>query len=172
MIKREEALGPNGRIILKCNSLVDGEMIRALYRASQAGVKVDLIIRGICCLRPGIPGVSENIQVMSIVGRFLEHSRIYYFHNAGEPELYMGSADLMPRNLDRRVEVLFPIEDPDLRRDVVENLLAVSLRDTEKSHILQADGRYVPRRYLIDSDTPLFNSQEWFLNGTPEVITD
>jgi polyphosphate kinase len=172
MIKREEALGPNGRIILKCNSLVDGEMIRALYRASQAGVKIDLIIRGICCLRPGIPGVSENIQVMSIVGRFLEHSRIYYFHNAGEPELYMGSADLMPRNLDRRVEVLFPIEDPDLRRDVVENLLAVSLRDTEKSHILQADGRYVPRRYLIDSDTPLFNSQEWFLNGAPEVIVD
>jgi polyphosphate kinase len=172
MIKREEALGPNGRIILKCNSLVDGEMIRALYRASQAGVKIDLIIRGICCLRPGIPGVSENIQVMSIVGRFLEHSRIYYFHNAGEPELYMGSADLMPRNLDRRVEVLFPIEDPDLRRDLVENLLAVSLRDTEKSHILQADGRYVPRRYLIDSDTPLFNSQEWFLNGPPDVLGD
>ncbi len=168
MIQREEALGPNGRIILKCNSLVDGEMIRALYRASQAGVKIDLIIRGICCLRPGIPGVSDNIQVMSIVGRFLEHSRIYYFHNSGAPELYMGSADLMPRNLDRRVEVLFPIEDPDIRRDVVENILAVSLRDTEKSHILQADGRYVPRRFMVESDTPLFNSQEWFLSGRAE----
>lgn len=170
MIKREEALGSNGRLIFKCNSLVDGEMIRALYRASQAGVKIDLIIRGICCLRPGIPGVSDNIQVMSIVGRFLEHSRIYYFHNGGEPEIYMGSADLMPRNLDRRVEVLFPIEEPDLRRDVVENILAVSLRDTEKSHILQADGRYVPRRYMVESDAPLFSSQEWFLNGPGEMI--
>jgi len=162
-IKREAALGPKGRIIIKCNSLVDGEMIRNLYRASQAGAKVDLIIRGICCLRPGVPGISDNIQVMSIIGRFLEHSRIYYFHNDGNPSLYMGSADLMPRNLDRRVEVLFPISDPDLQRDVVENLLAVSLRDTAKSHILQSDGRYIPRRYLLDGDVPLFDSQAWFL---------
>ncbi|MEZ4517791.1 MAG: polyphosphate kinase 1 [Chloroflexota bacterium] len=172
LIAREEALGPNGRLILKCNSLVDGETIRALYRASQAGVKIDLIIRGICCLRPGIPGVSENIQVMSIIGRFLEHSRIYYFHNNGDPELYMGSADLMPRNLDRRVEVLFPIEDPDLRRDVVENILGVSLRDTAKSHVLQADGRYVPRRYLVEDDKALFSSQDWFLNGQSGVRED
>ncbi|WP_374686448.1 polyphosphate kinase 1 [Promineifilum sp.] len=163
-IKRETALGPKGRIIIKCNSLVDGETIRNLYRASQAGVKVDLIIRGICCLRPGIPGVSDNIQVISIVSRFLEHSRIYYFHNDGDPCLYMGSADLMPRNLDRRVEVLFPISDPDMLRDVVENVLAVCLRDTAKSHILQSDGRYIPRRYLLDGDGPLFDSQRWFLN--------
>jgi len=163
-IKRETALGPKGRIIIKCNSLVDGETIRALYRASQAGAKIDLIVRGICCLRPGIPGVSDNIQVISIVGRFLEHSRLYYFHNDGDPCLYLGSADLMPRNLDRRVEVLFPIDDPDMRRDVVENVLAVCLRDTAKSHILQSDGRYIPRRYLLDGDGPLFDSQAWFLN--------
>ena len=163
LIRRETKLGPKGRIILKCNSLVDGEMIRALYKASQAGVKIDLIIRGICGLRPGIPGVSENIQVMSIVGRFLEHSRIYYFHNEGAPDLYMGSADLMPRNLDRRVEVLFPIEDADMQAHIVENILAVCLRDTAKSHILQSDGRYIPRRYLLDGDGPLFDSQAWFM---------
>ena len=163
LIRRETKLGPKGRIILKCNSLVDGEMIRALYKASQAGVKIDLIIRGICGLRPGIPGVSENIQVMSIVGRFLEHSRIYYFYNEGAPDLYMGSADLMPRNLDRRVEVLFPIEDADMQTHIVENILAVCLRDTAKSHILQSDGRYIPRRYLLDGDGPLFDSQAWFM---------
>jgi polyphosphate kinase len=163
-IQSETALGPKGRIIIKCNSLVDAEMIRNLYQASQAGVKIDLIIRGICCLRPGVKGVSDNIQVMSIVGRFLEHSRIYYFHNDGSPRLYMGSADLMPRNLDRRVEVLFPVEDPDLQSHVVENILAVCLRDTAKSHILQSDGRYIPRRYLLNGDGPLFDSQEWFLS--------
>jgi len=163
LIQRETQLGPKGRIIFKCNSLVDGEIIRNLYKASQAGVKIDLIIRGICGLRPGIPGVSENIQVMSIVGRFLEHSRIYYFHNDGAPALYMGSADLMPRNLDRRVEVLFPIEDADMQTHIVEDILAVCLRDTAKSHILQSDGRYIPRRYLLDGDGPLFDSQAWFL---------
>ena len=162
-IQRETQLGSKGRIIFKCNSLVDGELIRNLYKASQAGVKIDLIVRGICGLRPGIPGVSENIQVMSIVGRFLEHSRIYYFYNDGAPALYMGSADLMPRNLDRRVEVLFPIEDPDMQSHIVENILAVCLRDTAKSHILQSDGRYIPRRYLLDGDGPLFDSQAWFL---------
>jgi polyphosphate kinase len=163
-IRRETDLGSNGRIIIKCNSLVDGDIIRHLYRASQAGVKIDLIIRGICGLRPGIAGVSENIQVMSIVGRFLEHSRIYYFHNDGEPAIYMGSADLMPRNLDRRVEVLFPIEDANLQRKIVENILAVQLRDTAKSHILQSDGEYIPRRYLVGEDEPLFDSQAWFLS--------
>ncbi len=164
MIQRETALGPKGRIIIKCNSLVDGEMIRNLYMASQAGVKIDLIIRGICGLRPGVEGVSENIQVMSIVGRFLEHSRIYYFYNDGAPALYMGSADLMPRNLDRRVEVLFPIEDEAMQRHVVEDILAVCLRDTAKSHILQSDGRYIPRRYLLDGDGAFFDSQKWFLS--------
>lgn len=171
-IRRETALGPNGRIIIKCNSLVDGEIIRNLYKASQAGVKIDLIIRGICGLRPGIKGVSDNIQVMSIVGRFLEHSRIYYFHNEGSPALYMGSADLMPRNLDRRVEVLFPIEDAAMQSHIMENVLAVCLRDTAKSHILQSDGRYIPRRYLLDGDGPLFNSQAWFLSRNSAPLGD
>lgn len=171
-IQRETSLGPRGRIIIKCNSLVDGEMIRNLYQASQAGVKIDLIVRGICCLRPGIEGVSENIRVMSIVGRFLEHSRVYYFHNDGDPALYMGSADLMPRNLDRRVEVLFPIEHPTMQRHIVDNILAICLRDTAQSHILQPDGQYVPRRYLLDDDEPLFDSQAWFLNQREGLPAD
>lgn len=164
-IEREIEHGEKGRIIIKANSLVDAEMIRALYRASRAGVKIDLIIRGICCLRPGVEDVSENIRVISIIGRFLEHSRIYYFHNRGDPELYIGSADLMPRNIDRRVEVLFPIEDPDLRQQLVENILNVYLQDTHKSYFLQADGRYVRRSSLLDDGEEPFNSQEWFLNG-------
>lgn len=170
LIQRETALGPKGRIIFKCNSLVDAKIIRALYEASQAGVKIDLIVRGICCLRPGVSGVSDNIQVMSIVGRFLEHSRIYYFHNDGEPDLYMGSADLMPRNIDRRVETLFPIEDTDMLRHIVDNILAICLRDTEKSHVLQGDGRYVPRRFTLDEDAALFSSQRWFLDGSGELV--
>lgn len=164
LIRRETELGPKGRIIFKCNSLVDSTIIRHLYQASQAGVKIDLIVRGICGLRPGIEGISDNIQVMSIVGRFLEHSRIYYFYNDGDPALYMGSADLMPRNLDRRVEVLFPIEDLTMQTHIVEEILAVCLRDTAKSHILQSDGRYVPRRFLLEGNGPLFNSQAWFLS--------
>jgi polyphosphate kinase len=170
-IRRETALGSKGRIIMKCNSLVDAETIRHLYQASQAGVQIDLIVRGVCSLRPGIKDVSENIQVMSIVGRFLEHSRIYYFHNDGEPSLYMGSADLMPRNLDRRVEVLFPITDRNMQNHIKENILAVCLRDTAQSHILQSDGRYIPRRFLINNDGPLFDSQAWFLgqNDGPNI---
>ena len=112
------------RIIAKINALVDQEMIEKLYEASCAGVKIDLIVRGICSLRPGIPGLSENIRVVSIVGRFLEHSRIYYFENAGEPVLYLSSADWMPRNLVRRVEIAFPIEDPALRKKIVERSFA------------------------------------------------
>lgn len=163
-IEREIEHGEKGRIVIKANSLVDAEMIRALYRASQAGVKVDLIIRNICCLRPGIEGVSDNIRVISIVGRFLEHSRIYYFHNRGQPDVYAGSADLMPRNIDRRVEVLFPIEETSLRREV-DLILDTYLRDTAKAYILQSDGHYVRRSELLEEPEEPFNSQEWFLNG-------
>jgi polyphosphate kinase len=162
-IEREATHGPDGRILMKCNSIVDAELIRALYRASQAGVKIDLLVRGICCLRPGLPGVSDNIRVISIVGRFLEHSRIYYFHNQGTADLYLGSADLMPRNLDRRVEILFPIEAPELRREIVENVVAVYLRDTAKGHILQPDGTYIARSTLLDEGETPFDSQAWFL---------
>jgi polyphosphate kinase len=164
-IERESDHGEAGRIIIKANHLVDDEIIRALYRASQSGVRIDLIIRGICCLRPGLPGVSANIRVLSIVGRFLEHSRIFYFYNQGDPAMYIGSADLMPRNIDRRVEVAFPIEDPQLRQDVVENNLEVGLRDTEKGHLLRADGRYIPRVSLLENGEIPFNSQSWFLSG-------
>jgi polyphosphate kinase len=162
-IEQETAHGENGRIIIKANAVVDAEMIRALYRASQSGVKIDLIIRSICCLRPGLPGISENIKVLSIVGRFLEHTRIYYFANQGQPVMYAGSADLMPRNIDRRVEVLFPIEDKMLQEEILENILKVYLRDTEKSSVLQANGEYIPSLSLADENTPLFNSQNWLL---------
>lgn len=165
LIEQEIRHGDKGRIVIKINSLVDPEMTRAFYRASQAGVQVDLIVRGICSLRPGIPGISDNIRVLSIVGRFLEHSRIYYFHNLGDPKVYVGSADLMPRNIDRRVEVLFPVEDPLLRRELVENVLNVYLKETEKGHWLTADGSYVPARTLVEDGQEIFNSQEWFLNG-------
>ncbi|NIP14393.1 MAG: polyphosphate kinase 1, partial [Pseudomonadales bacterium] len=119
----------DGYLAFKMNHLVDKACIKALYQASQAGVKVDLQVRGICCLRPGVPGVSESISVTSIVGRFLEHPRIYYFRNGGEEEMLLGSADLMPRNLDRRVEQLFPMEDPDLRESLYEHILRVHLKD-------------------------------------------
>lgn len=172
-IERETEHGEAGHIMIKVNSLVDAQMIRALYRASQAGVKVDLIVRGICCLRPGLKGISENVRVLSIVGRFLEHSRIYYFHNQGEPALYVGSADLMPRNIDRRVEVLFPVEDPLLRSEIVENILNVQLRDTEKGYWLQSDGTYAPAAAQLrenGKEAPLFNSQAWFLNGRTSLL--
>ena len=131
-----------GRLIFKMNSLVDREVIRALYRASIAGVEIDLIVRGICCLRPGVAGWSETIRVRSIVGRFLEHSRIYYFRNGGDEEIYLGSADMMERNLDRRVEILFPVEDMRHRATLSEQILPSYLRDTVNSQMLLADGRY------------------------------
>jgi polyphosphate kinase len=165
LIEREIGYGNEGHLIFKSNSLVDEEVIRTLYRASQAGVKVELIIRGICCLRPGIPDVSENIKVFSIVGRFLEHSRIYYFHNKGEPSMYIGSADLMPRNIDRRVEVLFPIEGTTMQQEIVDNILNIYMNDTAKGHLLQADGQYITRKSVEAETTALFNSQLWFLNG-------
>ena len=133
--------GLSARIIAKMNSLVDVQVIQALYRASMAGVKIDLIVRGICCLRAGIPEISENIRVVSIVGRFLEHSRIFYFKNGENPQLLLSSADWMPRNLDRRVEVAFPIEDAELKNCLI-GILEVSMSDTEKLREQQTDGTY------------------------------
>jgi polyphosphate kinase len=141
--ERDLALqGKEGRVILKLNSLVEETLIMALYEASQAGVKIDLIVRGICCLRPGVEGVSENIRVVSIVGRFLEHSRIYYFGNAGKPKVYLGSADWMPRNLYRRVEVAFPVRDPLLRKRMTDEILPTYLADCVKARVLGPDGIY------------------------------
>jgi polyphosphate kinase len=133
--------GKNAHIIAKMNSLVDPEVIRQLYQTSQAGVKIELIIRGICCLRPGVPGVSDNITVRSIVGRFLEHSRAFYFHHGGEELLYIGSADWMQRNLNRRVETLVPVEDERLKRKVM-NVLDLTLRDNVKARIMTENGHY------------------------------
>lgn len=134
--------GRGGHLIFKMNALVDKGMIKRLYRASQAGVKIDLLVRGVCCLRPGIAGVSENITVTSVVGRFLEHSRIYYFHNAGKEEIYLGSADLMPRNLNRRVETVFPVNERHLIRQIRDEVLRVQMADTAKARRLTADGTY------------------------------
>lgn len=161
LIRREAANAREGRkakIIAKMNSLCDKEIIAELYEASCAGVKIDLIIRGICCLKAGIPGLSENIAVRSIVGNFLEHSRIFYFENDGMAQLYMGSADWMPRNLDKRVEIVFPVEDEVLKEEVV-HILEVELEDNVKAHILQPDGSYEKpdKRGKI-----LVNSQEQF----------
>jgi len=135
--------GRGGSLIFKLNSLVDPQMIELLYQASQIGVKVELVVRGMCCLRPGVAGLSENIIVRSVVGRFLEHSRIYYFENGGDPAVYLGSADLMQRNLDRRIETLFPIEDPAMIRHIRENLLATYLNDNIRAKLLMPDGSYV-----------------------------
>ena len=148
-------------MILKTNALVDKPIMKKLYQASQAGVKVDLIVRGICCLRPGLPGLSENIRVISIVGRFLEHSRIYYFLNAGEEEIYAGSADLMPRNLNQRVEVLFPIRDSNLIRHLRDVVLATYLSDNVKARIMLPDGTY--QRNQGNKKQPRVYSQETFL---------
>ena len=137
--------GKTGRIVVKMNSLVDQPVIQALYEASQAGVEIDLIIRGICCLRPGLPKISENIRVISIIGRFLEHSRIFYFHNNGEEEIYIGSADWMTRNLSRRVEAVTPIESPEIFRDLQE-ILGVMLADNRKAWELQSDGSSIQRK--------------------------
>jgi polyphosphate kinase len=149
------------RIIAKMNALVDQEVIEALYTASQAGVKIDLIVRGVCCLRPGIQGVSDNITVRSIVGRYLEHSRIFCFENGGQPKVYVGSADWMPRNFFRRIEVVFPIEDPALRDRIINQILALQLADTVKSSLLAADGSY--HRPPVRKENELRNSQKEFM---------
>jgi polyphosphate kinase len=149
------------RIIAKMNSLVDQEVITALYAASQAGVEIDLIIRGICCLRPGVEGVSEKIRVRSIVGRFLEHSRIFYFENGGTPKLFLGSADWMPRNFLRRVEIIFPIEEPALRERIVKQILAAQLADNVKATVLSSDGTY--SRVPMRKDSAQHSSQMEFM---------
>lgn len=161
LIEREKEHAKNGRparIIAKMNSLCEPGIIEALYDASEAGVEIDLIVRGICCLRAGIKGLSEHIRVRSIVGTFLEHSRIFYFENNGNAEYYMGSADWMPRNLDKRVEILFPVEDPILQEEIY-HILHIQLSDTKKAHLLMPDGHYVK----VDQrgKTPL-NSQLYF----------
>jgi polyphosphate kinase len=150
-----------GHLIFKANALVDRTLIRALYAASRAGVRIDLIIRGACCLRPGVAGWSETITVRSIVGRFLEHSRIYYFHNGGDDEMYLGSADPMERNLDRRVEALFPVLDPDLRSEIRDTLLPAYLRDTVNARQLHADGSYQPVSPAPGEEP--FDAQTWLM---------
>lgn len=168
LIKREEEHALKGReahIIAKMNSLCDADIIEALYKAAAAGVKIELIIRGICCLKTGIPGVSENITVRSIVGTFLEHSRIYYFKNDGNEELYCSSADWMPRNLERRVEILFPVEEPALREKCKE-ILEKQLKDTRKAHILGNDGKY---KKVDKRGKEMFDSQQYFCDEAMEM---
>jgi polyphosphate kinase len=153
--------GKPARIIAKINGLLEPAIVKALYKASNAGVKIDIICRGICNLRPGLPGVSENIRVISIVDRFLEHSRIYYFENSGNPQVYIGSADWMDRNLSRRVEVVFPIEAIDLKSRIISEILNVSLNDNTKARELQSDGSY--KKIAPKGNTPRIRSQEKYL---------
>ncbi len=167
-MEREYALkGRKARIVAKMNSLCDRDIIAALYAAGAAGVKIDLIVRGICCLKTGIPGVSENITVRSIVGNFLEHSRIFYFYSDGHEEIFMGSADWMPRNLDKRVEIVFPVEDERLKEEV-KHILEMQLADNVKAHVLQADGRYekIDKRGKV-----LLNSQDYFCEEAWERVS-
>jgi polyphosphate kinase len=170
-IRREmdhAAAGREARLIFKMNSLVDKRMIALLYEASQAGVEIDLIVRGVCCLRPGVPGISDRIRVRSIVGRFLEHSRIFWASNDGAPEVYIGSADLMSRNLDRRVEVLAPVREPKLAARLRTEVLETYLRDTVKARSMNPDGTY-ERVRPVDGEAPL-EAQEHLLATPSSVI--
>jgi polyphosphate kinase len=165
LVEREVEHAKNGRparIIIKNNAVADQGMIKTLYRASQSGVHIDMVVRGVCCLRPGIPGISDRITVRSVVGRFLEHSRIYYFDNGGTPEAYIGSADLMERNLDRRVEVLCPVNDPALRQHLRDSVLDALLSDTDRAWRLQTNGSY-ERSTPPPGASPL-NSQRFLLD--------
>ena len=163
----------NGYLILKMNSLVDRESIRALYTASQAGVKIDLIVRGICCLRPGVEGVSDNIRVISLVGRFLEHSRVYFAYNNGESKVFLGSADVMERNFDRRVEVIAPVESPQLVDHIRGVVLDAYLRDTVNARELQSNGTYKMQKPTKGEDP--FDAQRFFMEfyrqGSPSGDT-
>jgi len=151
--------GRPAHIIAKFNRLADLQIIEKLYEVSQAGVRVDLIVRGICMLRPGIPGLSENITVRSVVGRFLEHSRVFWFSNGGNDQVYIGSADWMSRNLKHRIEVVAPVTDPKSKRYLRDVLLEAYLSDNTKARELQPDGKYVP----INKGAEAFNSQTYFL---------
>ena len=171
LIRREKEnaqAGRKGHIIAKVNSLCDKDIIEALYDAGAAGVKIELIIRGICCLKTGLPGIGNNITVRSIVGNFLEHSRIFYFENDGKPEYYCASADWMPRNLERRVEIMFPIERPELQKKLM-NILNMQLMDTVKAHILKADGTY---EKVDKRGRGTFNSQLEFCNIAVEAAKE
>lgn len=164
LIRREIANAMSGgraHVIFKINSIVDPEMIALLYEASQAGVKIDLLVRGICCLKPGIKGVSDNIRVISIVGRYLEHSRLYYFYNGGAEEIYLGSADLMQRNLDHRVEVVFPLENQQYIRYLRDQVLEQYLQDNLRARIMLPDGKY--RRLQPAKDQQAVDVQEWLM---------
>ncbi len=165
LIRREiehAKAGRNAHLIFKVNAIVDPQFISLLYQASQAGVKVDLLVRGMCCLRPGIKGVSENIKVISIVGRYLEHSRIYYFHNDGKEEMYMGSADLMTRNYDHRVEVVFPVENPEHINYLRHGVMAIYLSDNTRARVMNSDGTYT--RLKPPSDGKAVDVQEWLMS--------
>jgi len=167
LIEREIEHKRNGRparLIFKANGLVDRQMIGLLYEASQAGVQVDLLIRGVCCLRPGIPGISDNIRVTSIVGRFLEHSRVFYFENGGEHEVYLGSADLMPRNLNERVETVFPVRDPEQVKQIRDGILELYLKDNMKARRMRPDGTY--ERLSPGPGEEAINAQEVLLERT------
>ena len=156
--------GRPARMIIKVNAITDDQMIRVLYRASQAGVKIDLLVRGICSLRPGIPGVSDHIRVRSIIGRFLEHSRIYWFENGGQDEMYIGSADLMERNLDRRVETLTPVRDPEILDHLRDVVLHAYLQDTDRATVLDSNGRY----HKTEGTAGSFNAQQFLLQHYTE----
>ena len=172
MIGREienARLGRPARIVAKVNSLIDEGLIRRLYEASSAGVRVELIVRGMCCLIAGVPDLSQNITVRSIVGRYLEHSRIFYFENGGLPELYLSSADWMPRNLDRRVEVAFPVEQEDLKARLIE-MLSIFLRDNEKARAMGPDGTYA---YVQAGEgEPHLCAQDWFMQQALRAVVE
>jgi polyphosphate kinase len=161
--------GKAARIIVKNNAITDPGILKLFYRASQAGVKLDLIVRGACGLRAGVPGLSENIHVRSIVGRFLEHSRAYHFENGGHPELYLGSADLMERNLDRRVEALVPVRDVGIARHIREVIFDAYLRDTDRAYVL-VDRRY--ERLTATVPEPRFNAQDYLVNWYANAPAD
>ena len=158
--------GLESGVVIKINSLQDKEVIDALYEASQHGVPIKLIVRGICCLRPGREGLSENIEVYSIVGDYLEHSRIYYFHNNNDPKVYGGSADIMVRSFDRRLESLFLISDEKLKKEAI-NILVYSLKDNHNSYTMLEDGRYIVKQA---NGEPIFNIHQEFFKVTQEEV--